>query len=127
MEAQKKAERDGRLGENMKVEKQVSNNENRDSKEENDITESDIIRSEASKNLIDKVQNMKSRDSLGKIKAEIVMKFSNGEISHSEAAHIAKKLNEQLVLINDKKRDIDISENKKYSQEPPKKDDEICM
>lgn len=127
MEAQKKAERDGRLGENMKVEKQVSNNENRDSKEENDITESDIIRSEASKNLIDKVQNMKSRDSLGKIKAEIVMKFNDGEISPSEAAHIAKKLNEQLVIIDDKKRDIDISENKKYSQEPPKKDDEICM
>ena len=125
--AKMQAEKEGKLGENMKVEKQVSNNENRDSKEENDITESDIIRSEASKSLIDKVQNMKSRDSLGKIKAEIVMKFSNGEISHSEAAHIAKKLNEQLVLINDKKRDIDISENKKYSQEPPKKDDEICM
>ena len=131
MEAQKKAERDGRLGENMKVEKQVSNNENRDSKEEskeeNDITESDIIRSEASKSLIDKVQNMKSRDSLGRIKAEIVMKLNDGEISPSEAAHIAKKLNEQLVIIDDKKRDIDISENKKYSQEPPKKDDEICM
>lgn len=133
--AKMQAEKEGKLGENMKVEKQVSNNENRDikeeskkdSKEENDITESDIIRSEASKNLIDKVQNMKSRDSLGKIKAEIVMKFSNGEISHSEAAHIAKKLNEQLLLINDKKRDIDISENKKYSQEPPKKDNEICM
>ena len=125
--AKMQAEKEGKLGENMKVKKQVSNNENRDSKEENDITESDIIRSEASKSLIDKVQNMKSRDSLGKIKAEIVMKFSNGEISHSEAAHIAKKLNEQLVLINDKKRDIDISENKKYSQEPPKKDDEICM
>lgn len=137
--AKMQAEKEGKLGENMKVKKQVSNNENRDikeeskeeskkdSKEENDITESDIIRSEASKSLIDKVQNMKSRDSLGKIKAEIVMKFSNGEISHSEAAHIAKKLNEQLVIIDDKKRDIDISENKKYSQEPPKKDDEICM
>ena len=131
MTAKMQAERDGRLGENMKVEKQVSNNENRDSKEEskeeNDITESDIIRSEASKSLIDKVQNMKSRDSLGRIKAEIVMKLNDGEISPSEAAHIAKKLNEQLVIIDDKKRDIDISENKKYSQEPPKKDDEICM
>lgn len=131
MTAKMQAERDGRLGENMKVEKQVSNNENRDSKEEskeeNDITESDIIRSESSKSLIDKVQNMKSRDSLGRIKAEIVMKLNDGEISPSEAAHIAKKLNEQLVIIDDKKRDIDISENKKYSQEPPKKDDEICM
>ena len=115
----------------MKAEKQASNDENRDSKEENkeekDITESDIIRSESSKNLIDKIQDMKSRDSLGRIKAEIVMKLENGEISPSEAAHIAKKLNEQLVIIDDKKRDIDISENKKYSQEPPKKDDEICM
>lgn len=131
MTAKMQAERDGRLGENMKVEKQVSNNENRDSKEEskeeNDITESDIIRSESSKSLIDKVQKMKSRDSLGRIKAEIVMKLNDGEISPSEAAHIAKKLNEQLVIIDDKKRDIDISENKKYSQEPPKKDDEICM
>ena len=131
MESQRKAQRDGRLGEKMKAEKQVSNDENRDSKEENkeekDITESDIIRSESSKNLIDKIQDMKSRDSLGRIKAEIVMKLENGEISPSEAAHIAKKLNEQLVIIDDKKRDIDISENKKYSQEPPKKDDEICM
>ena len=131
MEAQRKAERDGRLGEKMKAEKQVSNDENRESKEEskeeNDITESDIIRSEASKNLIDKVQNMKSRDSLGRIKAEIVMKLNDGEISHGEAQHIAKKLNEQLMTIDDKKQDIDISENKKYSQEPPKKDDEICM
>ena len=125
--AKMQAEKEGKLGENMKVKKQVSNNENRDSKEEKDITESDIIRSEASKSLIDKVQNMKSRDSLGRIKAEIVMKLNDGEISPSEAAHIAKKLNEQLVIIDDKKRDIDISENKKYSQEPPKKDDEICM
>ena len=147
MESQRKAEKDGRLGEDMKAEKQVSNNENRDSKEEskeeskredkeeskkeskeeNDITESDIIRSEASKNLIDKIKDMNSKNSLGSIKAEIVMKLNNGEISRGEADCIVSKLKEQLKFIDDRKQDIDISENKKYSQEPPKKGNEICL